>query len=167
MSDDGLQFLQVHHDAAVAGEADDPAPAGRVIRADRRGQIIAHRGAARICIEPLARFQVRRLEDRHAGRAISRYDNIAFLQFAEEEFAEYIRIDQPFRCPIFGQDDGVTGRELATARQERGARVLLVANGDGQSCRRRKEGAQIRVNRAMEMIRVTRPITGSRSRRLS
>jgi hypothetical protein len=81
---DGLQFLQIHHDRPVPGQADDP-PARRVlampgvIGAKGSGQIIAHRGTARVGIEPLAFLQIRCLEDGDAGRAVAGDDDIVLF----------------------------------------------------------------------------------------
>lgn len=46
LADDGLQFLQVHHDAAVAGQTDEPPRLAAEGRANGGGQVIAHGGVA-------------------------------------------------------------------------------------------------------------------------
>ena len=55
---DRLQLLQVHHDAAVPRQQDDPPAIRRERCADRRGQIVAHRGAADIAVQSLPGLEV-------------------------------------------------------------------------------------------------------------
>jgi len=69
-ADDRLQFLQVHHDRAIAGQADDRRAFRRHASADGGGQVIAHAGASGIGPQPLTGFQISRLEAHDAGAAI-------------------------------------------------------------------------------------------------
>ena len=67
---DRLQLLHVHHDAAVAGERDDPPlVVARGADADRGRQVVAHRRAARIAPVPLAFLERAGLESDDAGGA--------------------------------------------------------------------------------------------------
>ena len=54
---DGFEFLEVHHDAAVAGEADDALFAAEGDGGpEGGGDVVAHGGAAGVVVEALAAF---------------------------------------------------------------------------------------------------------------
>ena len=80
---DGLQFLQVHHNAAVAGQEDNVALVALTIlvrlgRADGRRKIVAHRSDCGIRDEALPLLNPIGMAADHAGGAVSDHSNRVF-----------------------------------------------------------------------------------------
>ena len=76
--DDGLQLLQVHHDASVAGQQDDILQIALPVRirhagADGRRQVIAHGGNGGVRDEALPFLNNIGMAAHHAGRAVAHH----------------------------------------------------------------------------------------------
>ena len=89
---DRLQLLDVHLDAAVAGQADHAAAGGQA-GADGGGQVVAHGRRARVADQPLAPLQPQRLKSDHAGGAVAADDHVAGLEVLREPVDEHVGVD--------------------------------------------------------------------------
>ena len=63
----GLQFLHVHLQTAIASETDDPAPPSSHRGPDRGWQVIAHGGGTGIAEQALPRAEMADLKRQNAG----------------------------------------------------------------------------------------------------
>ena len=98
--DDGLQFLDVELDAAVAGEADDALAFARYRRADRRRQIVPHRSRAGVRDQPLPGLQPRRLVGHDAGRGIAAHHHVIVGELVKQLLDEIVRIERRARLAM-------------------------------------------------------------------
>ena len=114
--DDGLQFLQVHHDAAVALKADD-ALAARDGGADGSGQAVAHRRDAAVHEEAAALLDEVRLAADDARRPVGDDRDAALGQSAAQSIHESIDVRLARRFLLLGPHDGVLALPPAALRE--------------------------------------------------
>ena len=77
--DDGLQLLQVHLDAAVAGHQDDILCMVCQTGADGRRKVIAHGSDGRVADEPLPLLHLVGMTAHHAGGTVSDHSDLILL----------------------------------------------------------------------------------------
>ncbi len=116
--DDRLQLLQVHHDAAVTGEADDStllAAGGQRAEPGANGgrQVVAHRGAAGVREEALPLLQRGSLEGNDGRGGVAAGDDIVFAQPVEKRLDEVVGIDPAVELAMLRQDHRVVDQTLS------------------------------------------------------
>ena len=144
----GLQLLQVHHQAAVPGQADHGPAARGHAGADGRGQIVAHAGAAAVAVEPLPPLELRCLESGHAGGAIPRHHHLALRQVPEEGLRECVGVHRAVLFAVPGQHDGIAFSPRAAPGEV--VRVRRPGEGESVALQGFEELAQVRLNRQVD-----------------
>ena len=119
---EGLQFLHVHLDAAVARQADHApirllAGIARARCADRGRQVIPHPGRPGIHDHLLTALEPQRLQGRHTGRAVGKDEQIIVFEVVRQLIDEDVRVDRCVSESILREDHGVLRAAFGTPRQ--------------------------------------------------
>ena len=124
-----LQLLQIHHDAAVALEADRLPPAAADAGADGGGQGVAHAGCGAVVVQARAPLDDKGLVAHHAARAVGHRRQAVLGQAFGEVAHEGVYVGGlAVLRPVMGQHHGIVplpapaGFKPLPAAEHRGVR---------------------------------------------